>query len=715
MTGIKRTVKKLAVANATNQYKKEVKSKNLDYNAWVRMVEKQEETDLSNLSHREKSLTNDSNAMLFDGCSSQNDSELAKSLKLCKLIEVFGEFEEINCKTQYVVYPHDYLPQAAEMLKNSKNSIDAVIFTISDGTFSEKCFERIYSKFAKNKNLIMIYSDEDVVNDDGYRSLPWYKSDWAPDTFKSFCYFGSMIALKSAVIKEMPPMADEDLYTYLYRILLAHNAFSKITFSEDGEYDPIVGHIPSVLYHTKTSGYEDVKSMKLNVPISENCSFDKISVVIPSKDHPEVLGRCIDSFLKVTDKEILSKVEFVVVDNGSSDENKKLVSDILNFDNAKYIYEKRDFNFSYMCNLGAKNSTGDYLLFLNDDMEIVESDWLKKLMLIATQDYTGCVGAKLLYPESSKIQHAGITNLRIGPAHKIQFMSDEEDIYFGKNRFCQNVIGVTGACLLISKSVFEEVGGFDEKLAVAFNDVDLCFKVFEHGYYNTVRCDTILYHHESLSRGNDSESEEKLLRLNAEKDYLYLKHTNLYGKDPFYNVNLTTDMWECEYAPKYHYEVKLDGRFSRVKDIKKLISNARYDKCVRLGMESAMDIYKWKYGVNVTDGHTEPKDTDLGYYFQGYAFVIGSDNACFEKTLFLENTETKAIFGIETQSHYRPDIKANLSDQLNVDLTGFTAKITADSLPEGKYRFGLYVKDKTSSLRLYNYSNWTLNVNHFGR
>ena len=118
-------------------------------------------------------------------------------------------------------------------------------------------------------------------------------------------------------------------------------------------------------------------------------------------------------------------------------------------------------------------------MFLNDDMEIVGENWLVLLMEKAVLPYVGAVGAKLLYPDTDIIQHAGITNLRVGPAHKLQFAHDTEDHYFGQNRGVHDMLGVTGACLLVKKTIFEKSGGFDETLAVAFNDVDLCYKIYE--------------------------------------------------------------------------------------------------------------------------------------------------------------------------------------------------------------------------------------------
>ncbi|MCR4788499.1 MAG: glycosyltransferase [Lachnospiraceae bacterium] len=521
-----------------------------------------------------------------------------------------------------------------------------------------------------------------------------------------------MIAINADKMKDLPYSGSDDIYSYLYKLLLLEGAFRKHDLHDGKLANESVIHVPKILYHAFSPSYDVIKDMHLSDPIREKTGYVTVSVIIPSKDHPEILFRCIDSLIEVTDTKKEFDYEIIVVDNGSSEVNKKTIGDILANYNARYIYEKRDFNFSYMCNLGARNARGDYLLFLNDDMEITEHDWMHKMLIKAALPYAGAVGAKLLYPGSDMIQHAGITNLRIGPAHKLQFLSDSEDHYFGKNRYVHDMMGVTGACLMVKKAVFDEVGGFDEELKVAFNDVDLCYKIFEKGYYNIERCDVKLFHHESLSRGNDSDSDDKMYRMNREKDLLYEKHQWLYGKDPFYNINLTTDMWEYEYAPKYHYEVHLERDWARVSEITDVIRAASEDRCVRIGMECAMDIFKWKYGVERGRIDIPDSDDDNGYYLQGYTFVTGSNNACFERTLFLENTASGRCFGVETEYEFRPDIAGNVPDQLNVDLAGYTAKIRSDALPEGHYRFGMYMKDKTSRLRLYNMSNWTLDIKH---
>ncbi len=576
-----------------------------------------------------------------------------------------------------------------------------------------------------------------------------------------------------------PLNPDQLLYELLADYLRENGAFTGWKAAEH-----VVVHIPQVLMHTKVSSYERWKNLHLSEKIQERmrgCSREKVecgsdenvaedittdtttditipavSVIVPSKDHPDILFRCLDSFVdKTSGLWTKVKTEFIIVDNGSSEENKnKIEQKLRKINNTRYLYKKLPFNFSYMCNWGAKEAQGDYLLFLNDDMEIVDADWLTLLMEKAVLPYAGAVGAKLLYPGTDIIQHAGITNLRVGPAHKLQFAHDKEDHYFGQNRGVHDMLGVTGACLLVKKTIFEKVGGFDETLAVAFNDVDLCYKIYEEGYYNVVRNDLFLFHHESLSRGKDGESEEKQLRLLREKDYLYEKHQDLYGKDPFYHPYLTTDMLETEYTPAFRYQVDLSMPWAKVKECTQEVLAAREDECLVIGMECAMDIYKWKYGVSPEkrkaknldkldkeDYSKKEKDNrndrsndgsndteDQGYYFQGYSFVIGSDNACYKKELLLrritdgsrhamgnsvgkdEKMSQSVIYSISIEKKCREDIKANLKDQVNVDLTGYAAKLKPGAVPAGKYQFGMLAKDACSRVRLVNWSSWTIEI-----
>ncbi|MDE7046254.1 MAG: hypothetical protein K2O97_14875, partial [Acetatifactor sp.] len=329
--------------------------------------------------------------------------------------------------------------------------------------------------------------------------------------------------------------------------------------------------------------------------------------------------------------------------------------------------------------------------------------------------YAGAVGAKLLYPDSDIIQHAGVTNLRVGPAHKLQYLSDKEEHYYGMNRGVHNMLAVTGACLMVRKDVFQEAGGFCEELAVAFNDVDLCYSIYEKGYFNIVRNDVVLFHHESLSRGKDGETEEKQLRHLKEKDLLYERHLALYGRDPFYHPYLLNDMLDAKYSMAYCNQVTLDMPWSGLVSCEKELKKAREDACLVVGMECARDIYRWLYSISPKKGEAQVKPEDMGYYFQGYSFVIGADNACYKKKFLLRNKHNNQVLAIAAEAKYRQDIENNLPDQRNVGLCGFAAKLPKEAVPAGVYQFGILAQDQCSRQRLVNWSNWVMEVEADGR
>ncbi len=513
-----------------------------------------------------------------------------------------------------------------------------------------------------------------------------------------------------------------DLYELCFRLLERAGCFRQ-RFSNG---DAPVFHVPEILFHGKSEGYEQIKELSLPekallsvIPKpAQGPGAPLVSIVIPSRDNPGVLFCCIDSLLERTEEGC--SFEILIIDNGSTQENQRIIQEKVkeraqeikrrDFCGIRYECKPMEFNFSRMCNLGASEARGELFLFLNDDMEILQKDWLTKLACKALMPYAGAVGAKLLYPDSDIIQHAGITNLRVGPAHKLQYLSDRQNHYYGKNRGVHDMLAATGACLMMRKEVFLRAGGFFEGLAVAFNDVDLCYTIYENGFYNMVRNDVILYHHESLSRGKDGESSQKQQRLLREKDILYKRHRGLYGTDPFYHKYLTTDMLESEYSPAFRYQVRLDMPWAKTGKRRALPAGVREDACVVLGMECAMDIYKWKYGVEAGQGREEPDASDMGYYFQGYCFVVGADNGCYKRTLILQNLENGEIIRIPVESQYRRDICDNLKDQVNVELTGFAAKVRLADVPRGCYRFGMLAEKRFSRQRLVGFSNWLLRV-----
>jgi len=723
VTSLKQSVKQILVNKQHKLYEKKLAGKKTDYEGWILSQEANLQIDDIIVSEKRKNLTNDVDIPSNGGEKNENEGFHSENESACQFFEVFDKKKRSEEKSSFMLVPLEkgILKNRSEVLEKCKNKkADVVLFTLAEGDLAEIALPLICRAFSENENIILIYGDEDVCTD-GKRVKPWFKPDWSPDTFLSYFYFGSLVAVRGkALARVLSDFEGTDLYSLCYCLAASQASQGSIC------------HIPEVLFHGRREGYEVIKDMHLAEGLSlkgeqrpdpgkaypgEADAKPLISVIIPSKDNPQVLFTCIHSLLEKTNSPY--PYEILVIDNGSSEENRHLIgqeTEKLNqeagsakaFCGIRYYYEPMEFNFSRMCNTGASYAKGELYLFLNDDMEIIQENWLTLLADKAVLPYAGAVGAKLLYPGSDMIQHAGITNLRVGPAHKLQFLSDKEEHYYGKNRFVHDVMAVTGACLLLKKEVFEKAGGFAGELAVAFNDVDLCYTIYEMGYYNIVRNDVILYHHESLSRGKDGESEEKQQRLLKEKDLLYEKHQALYGKDPFYHKYLTTDMLESEYSPAFHYQVTLDMPWASVAKEAKLPFGVREDPCVVVGMECAMDIYKWKYGVCAAKGKEKPTAEDMGYYFQGYSFIIGADNACYKKTLLLQNKENMQVLKIPLDERYRPDIRNNLKDQLNVDLTGFAAKVSLDSIPKGNYRFGMLAEDLCSRQKLVNYSSWVL-------
>lgn len=398
-----------------------------------------------------------------------------------------------------------------------------------------------------------------------------------------------------------------------------------------------------------------------------------ISVVIPSKDHPELLKQCISSFLEKTDPEYTTKerLEFVIVDNGSCSEKKaEIEAEIEAFRletevGITYLYEPMEFNFSAMCNKGVKASRGEYVLLLNDDIEILEKNWLKVMLGQALLPGTGAVGAKLWYPDGERIQHAGITNMHIGPSHKLVTFPDDRSYYYGHNSLPYDMIAVTAACLLVRKDIYLEVGGLDETMKVAYNDVDFCFKLYEAGYRNVQRNDAVLCHHESVSRGLDEDSEEKWDRLLSEKSRLYEKHPGLKNFDPYYSEQLADNAPDYRIGYLHPFEQPfLTATPVWEKDLSFL--QAHESNRVMLTVERAGKQNKL---------HQEEPDI---FFIEGWCYMLGGENSQYERWVILENEDGYARLNVQERN--RPDVTAILPKEKDIELAGFTCRILKEDL-----------------------------------
>ena len=427
-----------------------------------------------------------------------------------------------------------------------------------DDLYAENALYEIAKKLNEDHTLDFIYSDEDKLSEDGTkRRNPFFKPDWSPDTFMSLMYTCHLAVYRKSLLDEMGGLrvgleGSQD-YDLVLRVMEKTNR---------------IGHVPKILYHwrereestandisAKPYIIETTKKAKLEAlerrgvkghleyikdivmfrVVYEVVGNPRVSIIIPSKDNYDILKQCLTSIRKETKYQ---NYEIIVVDNGSAEETHAKYTQMCKELECKYHYAPMEFNFSKMCNIGAHLADGQFLLFLNDDIRVEGAEWLERMLGHAQQPHTGAVGCKLIYPNTNLIQHVGVVSFMVGPGHAFQRINDDLNCYWGRNKLEYNYSAVTGACLMIDRNKYDQVGGFSEQLPVAYNDIDLCFNLVEAGYYNVVRTDVRLYHYESVSRGYDAVSPEKAARQQREMKKLYDRHPEFKGYDPCYNQNL---------------------------------------------------------------------------------------------------------------------------------------------------------------------------------
>lgn len=408
----------------------------------------------------------------------------------------------------------------------------------------------------------IVYTDEDRVDLELRRQQPSFKPDFSPELFRSCNYLGRLTVHRSANVRAagawregFPGGEDYDLNLRI---------FERVDSSR-------IRHIPKVLYHSllssalpslnaasaETAKASELRALRQHVErtalaatVEEAAGLQsyrlrfavptpepRVSVIIPTRDGLSMLRKCIDS---IRDKTTYANYEIVVVDNGSVESDTlRYFGELTRTGAARVLRYDLPFNYSAINNFAAGRIESSILALVNNDIEVISADWLTELVSWAVQPEIGCVGAMLYYGDDT-IQHAGVV-LGIGGMadHAHLKMPRGAAGYEGRALAVNNYSAVTGACLVIRKSLFEEVGGLDEaNLAVAFNDVDLCLKVGAAGYRNVWTPYAELYHHESQSRGRD-DTPEKRGRYLREVAYMRRTWAHILDNDPYYSPHLS--------------------------------------------------------------------------------------------------------------------------------------------------------------------------------
>lgn len=567
--------------------------------------------------------------------------------------------------------------EAKKHVTSSRQAEGFVIWKLAGGSLSQEAIPQLNAYFQAHPETLILYGDEDV-EEKGIRSNPWVKPCWSPDTYLSFFYVGSVLAVKKSLLKEAQVSVTGDVVEYTQteqiRELMDHlftlaGAFEKGTKT--------VARVPYVLYHASQKEMWETHFASFSGMLQKDVPL-KLSVIIPSKDNPEILKQCLDSLQKQR-----AELEIIVVDNGSSTSNREKIEKLAALTkDMQYLYEPMEFNFSAMCNLGARHASNDLLLFLNDDIELCENDGLRRMCQKVVLPYVGAVGLKLYYPGGNLIQHAGVVNLPIGPDHKLRTLPDDKDYYFGWNRYTHDCIAATAACVVIEADKFWEAGGFSTELAVCYNDVDLCFRLYELGYQNVVVNEAFAYHHESLSRGTD-EKPEKLARFKREWEKLYERHPALKNEDPYFPRELDKWIQNTQIKPAYVYGVlkAQEPLWKQYTDMGQI----RYDECLMARVEIC----------------NEEK-------IQGYGIVLGDDNACYKRYVVLCPDLTAASITpdsmiMQAENQYRYELEENVPDQKNVALCGFCIDRTGETPAHGSYKAGMLAVNRVTGLKLFNW------------
>lgn len=411
----------------------------------------------------------------------------------------------------------------------------------------------------KNPEVDLIYTDEDKIDHEGNHIEPFFKPDWSPDFMNSCNMITHFATMKANIIRGV------NGFTVGTHGAQDWDLFLKIAAKTNNIY-----HIPKILYHwrkseTSTAMNADSKPYayinQKNVLRSsvrqrkENAYIDShvalgfwrkkyviptnplVSIIIPTKNNFKYIKKCIESIIENT---TYPYFEIIIVDTGSTDSQVnnfygKLINDNENIQIVKY---KKKFNFSDACNYGADNSNGEYLLFLNNDTEVITHDWIQSLLEHAQRPEVGMVGPKLIF-EDKTIQHAGIVlSERDIAFHPFYGQDERVDIFtYIYTANIRNVSAVTAACSMVSRKKFDEAGGFDPKLRVTYNDVDLNLKLRKKGYYNLYTPYAELFHYESKSVGRINTSERDSTELQEAQNEMRKRWGNYLKRDPFYNDN----------------------------------------------------------------------------------------------------------------------------------------------------------------------------------
>lgn len=465
---------------------------------------------------------------------------------------------------------------------------DYIILLDPNGALAEHACYLFAEALAADPDLELVYADEDEVHSSGERTAPWFKGQWDVVRALQQDYLSRCCALRACLVRKVGGFASGHAGSTSYDLTLrcaaalAHQRIGHLPFvvyhapdsSGAGSVDfteqiaqdtdrlrAVAGHLhdSGIRASVELGTVPGVLQVRYGIPEPR----PMVTLIIPTRNAADLVRRCIDSIIARTS---YPAFEILLVDNESDDPVAlAYFRQLALSDHVRLMRFDGPFNYAAINNVAAGHAAGDILGLLNNDTEVIDGEWLTEMVAHVMMPATGAVGAKLLYPDRT-IQHAGIVmGLHGTVGHLLHRAPSEAPGYACCLAVAREVTAVTGACLLVRRSAYQEVGGLDEvNLPVTFNDIDLCLKLRSQGYRNVWTPHAVLYHHEGATRGPD-DSPEKAARFSAEWAYMKRRWGAVLEDDPFYSPNLSLASDDCSpaFPPRCEAPWLRDVRFDR--------------------------------------------------------------------------------------------------------------------------------------------------------
>lgn len=391
----------------------------------------------------------------------------------------------------------------------------------------------------ENNNPDIFYCDHIDLNEN-----PYFKPDWSYYYLIHYDYIFNAVIIKTDFLRKVGG----------FRSALGRYTSYELILRSFFEFNTIPKHLPLPLFILNDSKTNDdwlqgllILKKYLNGNIEKNqipqtfifkpqlMSQSRVAIIIPTKDKSSLLRKCVSSILEKT--KYNNFLIYLIENNSKEIETFELYEELSKNEKIKILKNDIEYNFSKLINFGMKNTEEEFVILLNNDTEIISEDWLDWIIRYLQLKDIGVVGARLLYP-NGKIQHAGVIVGLYGLAdHAFKGVENSDFGYMGRIGLVQEYLAVTAACMGFRREVYELVRGFDEVLAINFNDLDFCLKVYEKGYKIIYLPQATLFHHEHATRGKDDKP-EKIIRANFEKKIIQYRWNKYIEYDPYYNINL---------------------------------------------------------------------------------------------------------------------------------------------------------------------------------